>query len=456
MRPVIWLALLVAAALLASAGQKPAAAAKRPNVLLIASDDMRPELGCYGNPIVKTPNLDRLAARGVRFDRAYCQYPLCNPSRTSLITGRFPTTTGVLDNLKYFRDTMPDLVTLPQHFRQNGYAVARTGKILHGGIDDIPSWDEGGEPGMPRQPRTPDQAAQYRQQSDRWVALEGDGETTADYRSASRAIQLLEKYGAQGSEKPFFIAAGFAKPHSPLIAPKKYFDLYDPEKIPLPPNYAPEQRLPEGATPGALGPNGDLFIQRPAPEKDAREMIRAYYACISFVDDQVGRVLAALDRLKLRDDTIVVFFGDHGYHLSEMGKWSKHNSLYEVATRVPVLISAPGMAAGKASPRTVGLIDLYPTLAELAGLPAGKGIEGHSLAPLLKDPQAKWEHPAYSYSRNRIGLGQSVRTERYRYTVWASGAAELYDYSTEPYERRNVAGDPAYAAALEQLKRLVR
>lgn len=303
------------------------------NVLFIASDDMRPELGCYGNSIVRSPNLDRLAARGVRFDRAYCQYPLCNPSRTSLLTGRYPTTTSVLDNNKYFRDLHPDWVSLPQHFRANGYATARTGKIYHGGIDDEPSWIEGGERGATRSARTAQQQQAQRQNSDRWASPDQE-ENQGDFRSATRAIELLEKL--QG--KPFFLAVGFSKPHSPLVAPKKYFDLHAEAQIPLPVDFAPRPLVPAGFPEVSLPKrNGDLFIDRDASELAAREMIRAYYACISFVDAQVGRVLDALDRLKLRDSTVVVFLGDHGYHLGEKGKWSKHNSLFEMGTRGPTL-----------------------------------------------------------------------------------------------------------------------
>jgi len=454
MRPILLIALAVG--LLISAGSSATGrhSAPPPNILFIAVDDLRPELACYGNPFVKSPNIDALAGRGVRFVRAYCQYPLCNPSRSSLLTGRYPTTTGIMDNLKYFRDAHPTWQSLPEYFRAKGYVTARVGKIFHGGIDDQQSWVEGGEAGMVRTPRTPQQAGQYRQQSDRWVALEGDGENQPDYRTATRAIELLEKHKAG----PFFIAAGFVKPHSPLIAPKRYFDLYDAEKIPLPPTFASEIRLPEGATQGALTPNGDLFIGRPASEKEAREMIRAYYACVSFVDAQVGRVLAALDRLKLRENTIVVFFGDHGYHLGEMGKWSKHNSLFEEGTRVPLVIAGPQVMSGRKSPRTVELLDIYPTLAALCSLPVPDGLEGQSLVPLLKDPEAQWKHPAYSFTRGRAGLGQTVRNERYRLTVWDNGnrGMELYDYEMDPVQGRNLATDPAYAGDLAEMRMLLR
>lgn len=457
----LWTLLSVLLPALVAAPVAPAAAPNCPNVLYIAVDDLRPALGCYGNPIVRTPNIDRLAARGVRFDRAYCQFPLCNPSRTSLLTGRYPVTTGVMDNLKYFRDTMPGAMTLPQAFRAAGYVAARTGKIFHGGIDDLPSWDEGGEPGAQRQPRNAAQAGDYRKESDRWAAVDGDGEDVEDHRSATRAIALLEKHRSpplRAGNRPFFIAAGFAKPHSPLIAPRRYFDRYDAAKILLPPNFAPDLSLPEGAPAGALSPNSDLFIGRRASEQEAREMIRAYYACVSFIDAEVGRVLAALGRLGLARNTVVVFFGDHGYHLGEMGKWSKHNSLYEVAARVPLIIAGPGAARGGVCGRTVGLIDLYPTLLALCGLPAASGLEGRSLAPLLRDPGAAWDRPAITYARGRLGLGQSVRTEQFRYTSWGEGrnGTELYDHARDPDERRNVAGDAEYQAVVERMKRLLR
>ena len=421
------------------------------NVLFIASDDMRPELACYGNKLVQSPHLDRLAARGVRFDRAYCQYPLCNPSRTSLLTGRYPTTTGVLDNNQYFRDQHPDWATLPQHFRAHGYVTARTGKIFHGGIDDEPSWMEGAEKGGTRQPRTAQQQKAQRENSDRWAAVEKE-ESQGDYRSATRGIELLEEY----HDKPFFIAVGFAKPHSPLLAPKIYFTQYEASNIPLPADFKPRPTLPEGFPPASLPMrNGDLFIARDAIEPDARDMIRAYYACISFVDAQVGRVLEALDRLKLRDNTVVVFFGDHGYHLGEKGKWSKHNSLFEVGTRVPLIISAPGLPGnGQASARIVEFVDLYPTLVELCGLPKPPGIEGDSLVPLLKSPGAAWDHAAFTVTKAGQALGQSVRTERWRYTEWNEGkaGAVLFDEQADPHELKNLADDPEYAKTVTEMK----
>jgi iduronate 2-sulfatase len=427
-----------------------ASAAPKLNVLFIASDDMRPELRCYGNPLIHSPNLDRLAARGVRFERAYVQFPLCNPSRTSLWTGRYPTTSGVMDNQKYFRDAHPDWVTIPQHFRNQGYHTARVGKQFHGGIDDLPAWAEGGEDGSTRPARTTQQQKTQRETSDRWQAVD-DETTLLDYRTATTGIGLLEK----NKDKPFFIAIGFAKPHSPPIAPRKYFDLYDPAKLPLPVDFAARPKSLPGAPDIAIpARNGDLFIDRDASPEAAREMIRAYFACISFVDAQVGRVLETVDRLKLWDNTVIVFWGDHGYHLGEKGKWSKHNSLYEVGTRVPLLVYAPGMKGnGKSSPRIVEAIDLYPTLAELCGLPAQPALEGNSFVSLLKDPAAAWSHPAYTV----IPRGRTVRTEQWRYTEWegGKGGAELYSHTADPHEMKNLASDPKHKATVEQMKKLL-
>ena len=441
---------------LAGLAASAATAAPRYNVLLIAVDDLRPDLGCYGNPLVRSPNMDRLARRGVRFERAYCQYPLCNPSRTSLLTGRYPTTVRVLDNNRYFRDDFPDLLTLPQLFRQNGYVAARTGKIFHGVIDDAPSWDEGGEPVLRRQPPSPEERARQARNSDRWEALPGEGEDQPDHRTAGRALELLEKY----KDRPFFLGVGFVKPHSPLVAPKKYFDLYDPAGMPLPEDFAPRPTLPPGVPAAALPErNGDLFIGRDATPEAAREMIRAYYACVSFMDAQLGRVLDKLDSLGLAERTIIVLFGDHGYHLGEKGKWSKHNSLYEVAVRVPLILVAPGMArAGAVCPRTVELVDLYPTLAELCNLKPPSGLEGQSLAPLLRDPRELWDHPAYTVTLRGKIFGRTVRTERYRYTEWdPEGAqAELYDHRHDPLERRNLADAPSHASVRKQMRDLLR
>jgi arylsulfatase A-like enzyme len=445
--------LAVALSLAACAGapsEKPTT--DRPlNVLFIAVDDLRPTLGTYGHRIALSPKIDALATRSVRFDRAYCQYPLCNPSRASILSGRLPTTTGILDNTTWFRKAMPDVVSLPQLFRENGYVALRSGKIYHGGLDDDRAWTEGGEALNPPAPRTPEQNVQRQRQSDRWEAVEGEGDKLPDFRTATKAIELLERH----QDRPFFLAVGFVKPHSSYVAPKKHFDRYDVSKISLPTDFAPRPQVGPGVPAEALSPNGDVFIGRDASEAEAREVIRAYYACVSWMDEQTGRVLDALDRLGLRENTVVVFWGDHGYHLGEKGKWSKHNSLYEVGTRVPLLVALPdGRSAGRACARTVELLDLYPTLAELAGLKVPPGLEGRSLVPLLQDPGAAWDKPARSVTRRGKTMGKTVRTERWRYTEWDGGAtgAELYDHAADPHELKNLAADPAHAAVRAELR----
>jgi iduronate 2-sulfatase len=436
--------ILLALLLLVSASPQD----RKPNVLFISVDDLRPTLGCYGHSLVKSPNIDRLAARGIRFDLAYCQYPLCNPSRASLLSGRLPTATGIMDNTLWFRKAMPDVVSLPELFRKSGYASLRAGKIYHGGLDDDRAWTAGGEPLQEPKPRTPEQNEARRKQSDRWEAVEGGGEKLPDYRTATAAIDYLEKH----RKEPFFLAVGFVKPHSSYVAPKAFFDLYDPSKLPLPKDFAPKPTVGPGVPLEALSPNGDAFIGRDASEAEARDFIRAYYACVSWMDSQVGRVLEALDRLGLASNTIVVFWGDHGYHLGEKGKWSKHNSLYEVGTRVPVVIALrDGKNGGAACRRTVELLDLYPTLAELAGIEPPAGLEGKSLAPLLRDPAAAWDKPARSVTKRGKSFGRSVRTERWRYTEW-TGGAELYDHAADPDELRNLAADPALAATVSELR----
>jgi arylsulfatase A-like enzyme len=404
--------------------------------------------------MVKSPNLDALARSGVRFDRAYCQYPLCNPSRTSMLTGRHPTTTGVLNNQDYFRTAHPDWVTLPEHFKRNGYATLRTGKIFHGGIDDRQSWTEGADPQVQGSRPRPD-ATERRRASDRIVTLEGDGEMHADFRTAEKAMDYLREH----KDQPFFLACGFVKPHSPPTAPARYFDLYDLSQVPLPVNFAATLAVPAGFPKPCLSPNGDLFIGREATEVEAREVIRAYWSSISWVDWNVGRVLAALDELGLRQSTVVVFWGDHGYHLGEMGKWAKHGSLFEVGTRVPLIVAAPGMKAnGQSVALPVQSLDLFPTLCELCGLKPPAGLEGHSLKRLLDDPTAAWDHPAYTAAGNVANLGVAVRTARYRYAHWDGGrnGAMLFDQSADPHELRNLAGEPGLADVQKRLEGLAR
>jgi uncharacterized sulfatase len=435
------------------------------NVLFIASDDLNNHLGAYGHPLVKTPNLDRLARRGRVFERAYTQFPWCSPSRTSLLTGLRPDSTKVYDLTTHFRQNIPHVVTLPQMFRNHGYYVARVGKIYHfgvpggigtSGLDDPPSWEKAVNP----RGRDKDEEHLLRNLTPQralgsalaFLAAEGTDEEQTDGKVATETIRLLE----ENRDKPFFIAAGFYRPHCPYIAPKKYFDLYPLDKINLP-NEPPDhlKNVPEAAF-----WTNPLYWGLKEPER--REVIQAYYASITFMDVQVGRLLDALEWLKLADNTIVVFWSDHGYLLSEHGQWMK-NSLYEESARVPLIIAAPGVKAkGRATSRVVELLDIYPTLADLCRLPAPGHLEGRSLRPLLDNPQAKWNGAAYTQvGRGGVPakfMGRSVRTERWRYNEWDEGrqGSELYDHAKDPQEYRNLANDPAYARTVEEMKRLLR
>lgn len=442
------------------------------NVLFIIADDLRPELGAYGVSKIKTPNIDKIATRGTRFDRAYAQYPVCNPSRTSFLTGRYPTQTGVLNNNDYFRRKHPEYITLPQYFKENGYVTLRSGKIFHGGIDDQVSWTEGGEPTNPAitergknpvpKPVDPDESedAPVNQPisksaaSDRIIVLEGDGETHGDYKSATRAIEYLEKYKNQ----PFFLAVGFVKPHSPPTAPKKFFDLYDVDKMELPIDFGTTPKAPPGLPEISISPrNSDLFIGRESTVDLSKEMKRAYYASTSFMDAQVGRVIDALERNGLQDNTIIVFFGDHGYHLGEKGKWSKAYSLYELGLRVPLIIVVP---KGKTqhSTQIVQLLDLYPTLADICGLPKPNGVEGKSLTPLLTAPDTQWDYPSYGVTEVRGKLGKSVRTQRWHYVEWEEGksGAMLFEAANDPHELKNLVNDANYSNIVADMKKLLR
>jgi arylsulfatase A-like enzyme len=286
-------------------------------------------------------------------------------------------------------------------------------------------------------------------------ALEGDGQSHGDYKAADLAIDYLRRH----KDKPFFLACGFTKPHSPPTAPKRLFDLYDPSKIPLPPDFAAIPAAPPGFPERSVpARNGDLFVNREATPEAAREMIRAYWASLTFTDWNVGRVMAEVDRLGLRENTVVLFWGDHGYHLGEKGKWSKHGSLFEIGTHVPLIVIAPGAKGnGKPCPRIVESVDLYSTLVELCGLPTPDGLQGQSLAPLLANPQAKWEHLAFSvFGNNNKVLGMAVRTDRYRYVEYDDGGSMLFDHEADPHETKNLAGDPILAQVQAELAKRIR
>ncbi len=428
-------------------------AGRKLNVLLIAVDDLNNRLGCYGDKLVQSPNIDRLAARGVRFDRAYCNYPLCNPSRTSLLSGRRPDTTRIFDNTTPPRTHLGDVAFLPEHFSRHGYFTGRVGKIAHGRFEDAVQWDvsefarAGGDrraqrPPVPKKKEDGGAAKLFWQATDNADADEPDG------RTARRIVQLME----QNQEKPFFLGAGFHKPHLPWIAPKKYFDLYPPERIELP-RTPPNDR--DDIPPIALTRTAS---DQEMTDLDRKKAIAAYHAATTFMDAQVGVLLDALDRRKLWDSTVVLLFGDHGWHLYDhLGLWRKM-SLFEESARAPLVVAAPGFKPGAASPRLVEFVDFYPTLCELCGLAAPDGMEGASLVPLLRDPQRPWKKAAFTVvRRGRDTLGRSVRTARHRYTEWGiETLAELYDHQTDPREWRNLAGDPKHAATLAEMRRVLR
>lgn len=446
------------------AGLLPVHSSERPNVLFIAIDDLANSLGCYGHPLVKSPNIDRLAKRGVRFDRAYCQIPLCNPSRASVLTGMRPDALGVYDLDRHFRAQVPDVITLPQLFRQHGWFTARVGKLYHydvpkgigtDGLDDKPSWDLVVNPKgrdvseeakiINPTPEKPISAALS------WLSAEGTDEEQTDGMIATEAIRLLE----QRRDKPFFLGVGFFRPHTPFVAPKKYFELYPLAQIQLPKAPANDRAdIPPAAfAHNCLLPNYGL------PEQTCREALQAYYASVSFVDAQVGRLLDALERLKLMDNTIIVLWSDHGYHLGEHnGIWQKR-CLFEESARAPLIIYAPH-AKGNGQPcrQVVEFVDIYPTVSDLGGLPLPKTAAGRSLRPLLHEPDRAWQGIALTQilrpGEGKPVMGRSIRTDRWRYTEWDEGRAgtELYDHENDPQEFTNLAGDQKYKRTIDPLR----
>jgi uncharacterized sulfatase len=441
------------------------AAQHKLNVLFIAVDDMNNDIGCYGQPFVKSPNIDRLARMGVKFDHAYCQFPLCSPSRSSLLTGLRPDTTRVFNLTYHFRAGLPDVVTLPQMFKNNGYYAARVGKIYHygnpndigtSGLDDPPSWNHFVNPAGRDKTVLESDIINYTPKRGLGSAmcfladLMGKDEQHTDGKVALESIKLLEQH----KDKPFFLAAGFYKPHTPYVAPKKYFDLYPMGQIQLP--QEPLNHLKDVPKPALASTTPWPYFG--VTTDQARECKQAYYAAISFVDAQIGKLLDAMDRHKLWDNTVVVFWSDHGYHLGEHGLWMKQ-SLFEQSARVPFVIVAPGVKGnGQTCPRTVEFVDIYPTLAELTGLTPPKDLEGASLKPLLENPQAPWNRPAFTQVQRGEFPGYSVRTERWRYTEWDDGkqGAQLYDHEADPSEFHNLAHDPKYATVVKEMQMLVK
>lgn len=452
-------------------GQKEA----RPNVLFIIIDDLRPELGCYGTPLIQTPNIDSIAARGTVFVRAYCQQAMCNPSRASVLTGRRPDTIRVWDQSTHFRNFAKDLVTLPQYFKKKGYETVGIGKVFHTSLEDPPSWSrpkpkieiesEYASPAVRDRVLRRAAAARMMGKSEGWIrsvllgpAAEAFDAPDEQYLDGIVTRLALKQLRERSRKKPFFLAVGYYKPHLPFVAPKKYWDLYDPAEIPKAANDYP----PKGAPPFALNDMFELAcyqgfsqISRPTegglPEAQARLLKHGYYACTSFIDAQVGLLLAELDRLKLRENTIIVIWGDHGWKLGEHRAWCKQTN-YEVDTRAPLIIAVPGgHAPGSSQPALVECVDIYPTLCELAGLAVPQGLEGLSMMPLLSGQARSWKIAAFSqFPRGFQGriMGRSIRTERFRLVEWRGWidgrfiAREVYDHETDPGENVNIAGLP--------------
>ncbi|MBP9224320.1 MAG: sulfatase [Verrucomicrobiales bacterium] len=465
----------------------------KPNVLFISVDDLRPTLGCYGDEVAVTPHLDALAASGTTFLRAYCQQSVCNASRASLLTGRRPDSTKVYDLTTHFRKALPDVKTLPQQFREAGYQSLAVGKIYHGakgyafgnGIDDEPSWSEPGWFPKPNfyhsregieiaekwfvdhrstlaksYPQLAEPDATWKDAIIRglpWESSDTPDDEYADAQIAAKGIEHLRVLAESG--EPFFLAVGFLKPHVPFVAPKKYFDLYPEGRIPDVPN----PFYPKGSPDYAHLDSAEMREYHGIPkhrgepvaeEKLTREMRRAYYACTSFIDAQVGRLVAALDELGLRQNTVICFWGDHGYHLGENHLWCKRNN-YELSCRVPLLVQIPGQKyPGARTSGLVELVDVLPTLTEVCGLPRDEGAEGISLVPLMNEPERKWKSAAFSqYPRvlKEQGnvMGTSMRTDRWRFTEWLNEGGtfrqvEIYDLENDPEGNVNLARDPAH------------
>lgn len=461
-----------------------AGSANQPNVLFIAVDDLRPELGCYGVGEIHSPNIDRLAESGVVFERAYCQLAVCNPSRVSLLTGLRPDSAKVWTLDVRFRHTVPDVVTLPQHFKKNGYYTASFGKIFHNPWPDNVSWSE------PHQ--WPEKSSLWSHEArKRHVAFRREMRASGksepkikrvrppatevvdipddehiDGAIAAQALDAMRRLAR--SDQPFFLAAGFVRPHLPFVVPRKYWELYDREKIKL----ASDSGLPKGAPGYAMNTMYELrdymdYLETSDPRKGSltedqqRELKHGYYASVSFIDAQVGRLLAELKKLGLAENTIVVLWGDHGWKLGEHNSWCKQSN-YEVDTRVPLLIRAPGAKGNGQKTRSFAeLIDLYPTLCDLAGIPGAGHTEGGSLVPLLSDPSASIKQEAFSQFRRRSGkrdlMGYAMRTDQYRFVEWIDRHTlkavghELYDHQADPREKVNLAKEESQKNRIEQL-----
>ncbi len=461
-------------------------AAEKLNVLFIAADDLKPTIGCYGDAAARTPNIVRLAARGMVFDRAYCMEAVCAPSRNAALTGLRPEVLRIYDLGTNFRRSVPDVVTLPQWFKQSGWKAEGVGKIYHvghGNHEDPASWS------VPHwQAKTVDYALPENRAKGltREEALFGNNsvkvaelpkgapfesadvpdDTYGDGKIATETIARLRAAKANAGQ-PFFLAVGFLKPHLPFCAPRKYWDMYDPAKLPMPDRDTPPDGAPKFAptTWGELRAYSDIPDVGPVDAVKARKLIHGYYAATSYMDAQLGRVLDELDALGLTGKTVIVLWGDHGWHLGDHGMWSKHTN-YEQATRAPLIFAAPGRRGGQHTASLAEFVDLYPTLCDLAGAGRPTHLQGKSLVPVLDDPKASVQDAVFQVfprGSRETGpmLGQAVRTARWRYVEWqktdgTAAARELYDMRDDPGETVNLANKPEQKAAVEELSAIVK
>ncbi|MFZ5831724.1 MAG: sulfatase [Planctomycetota bacterium] len=442
---------ILAVALLATS----ASAADRPNVLFIAVDDLRPQLNCYGKSFMQTPNIDRLAARGALFERAYCMVPTCGASRAALMTSIRPARDRFTSHLTWAEKDAKGITTLNTHFKTHGYTTISLGKVFHHPPDNAqgwsePAWRPGGDDYQDTEGKKKAIAENKKKYPGKskhngpaFECFDAPDENYRDAQNANKAIEYLERFSGN-PDQPFFLAVGFFKPHLPFVAPKKYWDLYDFSKIDIPDNYHPPKDAPDGAvhTSGELRAYAGIPPTGPVDRETARKLIHGYYACVSFTDAQIGRVIDALDRLKLADNTIIVLWGDHGWQLGEHCMWNKH-SCFETSMHAPLLVVAPQEASVRPGTRVKALtefIDIYPSLSELAGLPVPRHAQGTSFVPLMKDPSL----PGKPFAIGRFGPGDTIRTNELRFSEYTQPNGKvtgnmLYDHRSDPDENVNVA-----------------